>query len=165
MDVLERAVGRVAQSLALVGSLGVLALLVHVALDVGMRNLFGKPIPATNEIASRYYMVLIAFLPLGWIEQRDAMVKVELVDTFTPRQLGLATNGLVALLASVIYAAISWVTWGDAIKNWQVGSFVDVLGHQLPVWPSYFLPPIGFFLAAGVTLLRSVKIIGGVLRR
>jgi len=159
MDLIDRATDRVAQGLALVGALGVMALLVHVTADVASRNLLDRPIPATNEIASRYYMVLIAFLPLAWVERRDAMVKVELLDMILPPGLRAASDALVALLATLVYGAIAWVTWADAAEAWEVGSFVDVLGREIPVWPTYLLPPAGFALAALVTLLRAGRLI------
>jgi TRAP-type C4-dicarboxylate transport system permease small subunit len=71
-----------AQFLALVGAIGVLLMMLHVGADIASRNIFGRPIPATNEIVSRYYMVLIAFLPLAWVEQRRrSMVSVEVLDS------------------------------------------------------------------------------------
>ena len=48
MSALDRVATRIAQGLALIGSLGVLLMLVHVTADVAARNLFGQPIPATN---------------------------------------------------------------------------------------------------------------------
>jgi TRAP-type C4-dicarboxylate transport system permease small subunit len=156
MQALERMADRVARGLALVGSIGVLALLVHVTADVVSRNLFRMPIPATNEIVSRYYMVLIAFLPLAWVERNRSMVSVELLDMAMSPGMKRASDAVVALLAAVIYAAIAWVTWAEALRAFNTGSFVDVLGRRVPVWPTYFLPPLGFLLAALVTLLRAV---------
>ena len=138
------------------GALGVLALLVHVFVDVVTRNLVGRPIPATNEIVSHYYMVLIAFLPLAWVERGRAMVSVELLDIVLSDTLKRLSDVLVALLATAIYAALAWVTWKTALSNWRIGAFVDVLGYRVPIWPTYFLPPVGFFLAGLVTLLRAV---------
>ncbi len=162
MGALERAADKVAQGLALIGSLGVLALLVHVFVDVVTRNLIGRPIPATNEIVSHYYMVLIAFLPLAWVERRRAMVTVELLDLLLTDIARRISDVLVALLACAIYGVIAWVTWETALKNFAIGSFVDVLGYRVPIWPTYFLPPLGFVLAAMVTLLRAVQAVRGV---
>lgn len=161
MGALERLADRVAQGLALIGSLGVLALLVHVTVDVVTRNLLGRPIPATNEIVSHYYMVLIAFLPLAWVERGRAMVTVELLDAMLSEPLKRVSDVLVALLATAIYGAIAWVTWETALSNFRIGSFVDVLGYRVPIWPTYFLPPLGFVLAGLVTLLRAVQSVRG----
>src|SRR5690606_40657440 len=66
--------------LALVGALGVIAMLLHVTADVISRQLFQRPVPATVEIVSRYYMVLISFLPLAWTERRNEMITVDILS-------------------------------------------------------------------------------------
>jgi TRAP-type C4-dicarboxylate transport system permease small subunit len=158
MDILERAADRLAQGLALIGAIGLAALLLHVAADVLTRNLLDRPIPATNEIASRYYMVAIAFLPLAWVERRGGMVRVELLDAMASPGFIRLSELLVSLLAAAVYFVLADVTWADALKNWRIGAFVDVLGYQIAVWPTYFLPPAGFALAGVVMLLRIVTV-------
>lgn len=161
MDTLDHIADRVSQGLALIGSLGLIALLLHVSAEVIARNAFGWPIPATNQVVSHYYMVLIAFLPLAWVERSKAMISVELIEGALPAPVRRLSDVLVALIACVIYAAIAWVTWGDFMKKYAVGSFVDVLGRQLPIWPTYILPPIGFALASAVTALRALRTLRG----
>lgn len=158
MDTIDRLADRLAQALALIGAIGVAALLLHVAADVASRNLLERPIPATNEIASRYYMVAIAFLPLAWVERRGAMVRVEVFEALASPGLMRVSEILVALLATAVYFVLAGVTWTDALDNWRIGAFVDVLGRQIAVWPTYFLPPAGFALAGAVTLLRAVTV-------
>lgn len=159
MDTLERAADRLAQGLALIGAIGVTALLLHVAADVLTRNLLDRPIPATNEIVSRYYMVAIAFLPLAWVERRGGMVRVEILDTMASPRFKQISELVVSLLITAVYIVLADVTWVDALKNWRVGAFVDVLGRQIAVWPTYFLPPAGFALAGIVTFLRVIAIL------
>ncbi len=161
MEFLDRLADRVSRTLALIGALGLAALLLHVSAEVFARNLLDSPIPGTHQIVSHYYMVLIAFLPLAWVERSGAMISVELIEGFLPGPLLRLSNLLVALIACGIYAAIAWVTWGVFVKNFSVGSFVDVLGHRLPIWPSYALPPAGFALASLMTAFRALRIVQG----
>ncbi|MBR9765592.1 MAG: TRAP transporter small permease [Rhodobacteraceae bacterium] len=161
MKRLEKAADLLSQGLALLGSVGLLAMLAHVTVDVALRNVADTPIPATNEIVSRYYMVLIVFLPLAWVERQRTMITVEVMEMVLTPLGRRISDGAVALLATVIYAAIGWVTWSVAVKNFSIGTFVDVLGYKIAVWPSYFLPTVGFFLAAAMTALRLVIIIAG----
>ncbi|RMD94300.1 MAG: TRAP transporter small permease, partial [Alphaproteobacteria bacterium] len=148
-------------ALALVGALGVVALLVHVAADVALRNLLARPIPATNEIVSRYYMVAMAFLPLAWVERRGGMVRVELIEAALPPGLKRLSELAVAALTLAIYLALAWVSWEHALKQWGVGAFVDVLGRRVIVWPTFFLPAAGFFLAALVVAQRILALLAG----
>lgn len=161
MTSLDHLTDRISQALALIGAIGLISLLLHVCAEVIARNLLGRPIPATNQIVSHYYMVLIAFLPLAWVERSRAMISVELIDGLLPAPIKRLSDILVALIACGIYAAIAWVTWGDFLKNFAVGSFVDVLGRRLPIWPTYVFPPVGFALAALVTGYRAIRIAGG----
>lgn len=161
---IDRIADRTARVLALLGSTGLLAMLLHVTADVLARNLLGRPIPATNEIVSHYYMVLIAFLPLAWVEQSRAMVTVELLEPREGTRLRTLSDRLVAALSTIVYGSIAIVTWSDALRAFRVGSFVDVLGYAVPMWPTYFLPPAGFLLASLVTLRRVFAPATGALR-
>jgi TRAP-type C4-dicarboxylate transport system permease small subunit len=161
MTFLGRFAERTAQLLALVGAIGVILMMLHVGADILARNLMGRPIPATNEIVSRYYMVLIAFLPLAWVEQRRGMVAVELINGLLGPKGVRLSDLLVAVLACAIYGVLAYTTWQSAISGFRTGSSVIVLNFLLPVWPTHFLPPAGFGLAAGVVAIRALQIVTG----
>ena len=160
MDRIEHMAERVSQGLALIGAIGVVLMLLHVGTDVAMRNISGRPIPATNEIVSSYYMVLITFLPLAWIERRNGMVSVEFIDWILGPRVMRISDIFVALFTMTFYALLSWSSWGTAIRAFKSGSFVDAVSFKVSIWPTYFLPTAGFALAAivvGVRLFRLVK--------
>ncbi len=157
--------GRLAENtarlLALVGSIGVMLMMLHVGADIVARNLFGRPLPATNEIVSRYYMVFIAFLPLAWVERRRGMVSVEVVEALMGPRMIRGSDLIVVFLATLIYALLAYTTWFDALSAYRAGRSVIALNILIPVWPTFFLPPIGFTLAAIVTLVRGYEIVTG----
>jgi type IV secretory pathway TrbL component len=64
------------------------------------------------------------------------------------------SNLLVAAISAVIYAVLAWVTYQVAVRNTAVGSFVVSNQMRVPTWPAYWLPPVGFGLAALVAALR-----------
>ncbi|POF30907.1 TRAP transporter small permease [Roseibium marinum] len=142
--------------LAVVGALAIVALMLHVAADVVLRNALNSPIPATYEIVTHYYMIALAFIPLAWVEKGGGMVQVEVFETFLgPRGL-VWSDRLVALLSSVIYAALAWFTLQTALRNFDTGVFVLAQNTRVPTWPAYFLLPLGFALAALTTAIRMV---------
>jgi TRAP-type C4-dicarboxylate transport system permease small subunit len=163
-----RALGRLADGavrlLALCGSVGVIAMMLHVCADVVLRGLFASPIPATVEVVSHYYMVLIAFLPLAWVERGNGMVSVELFDGVLPAGVLRASDFLVAVLAAVIYGLLAWASLGIALGNYATGTFVLALEWRVPTWGTYFLPPLGFALAGLVVLVRAGQIAVGAER-
>ncbi len=152
---------KLSQTLALIGAIGIILMMIHIGADILSRNLFGRPIPATNEIVSRYYMVLIAFLPLAWVERRNGMVAVEVLEWALDPRLKRVSDFLVAALVCVVYAVMTWVTWQTAMSNFRSGSFVVALNYRVPVWPTYFFLPAGLALASFVTAVRAIEIVGG----
>ena len=142
--------------LALCASVGVILMMLHVCLDIVLRSVFAAPIPATVEVVSRYNMVLIAFLPLAWVEWKRGMISVELFTGLVSARAQRVSDVAVALFAALVYGVMAYTTWLVALDNHATGTFVLALNTQVPVWPSYFLPPLGFGLAALATLLRAV---------
>ncbi|MFC7704407.1 TRAP transporter small permease [Plastorhodobacter daqingensis] len=161
MEQLRRGVDLSMSFLATLASLGVLVMMVHVCADVIWRQISGGPLPATVEIVSRYYMVLVAFLPLAWVERRGGMVRVELIDGFLSRRMILLSDVMAALLAAAVYFGLSYASWGIAMRNYNTGTFVTALQYAVPVWPTYFLAPLGFLLAGLVVMLRALFIATG----
>ncbi|KMK66554.1 TRAP transporter small permease [Puniceibacterium sp. IMCC21224] len=157
MPLLTRLRDRGLDLLAVLGGLAILTLMIHVVADVAMRNLLNQPIPATYEVVTHYYMIALAFLPLAWLERRRGMVQVEVLEPLMSPALLRLSDRFVALLSTVIYAALAWVTWKTALGNYATGTFVLAQNVAVPTWPAYFLPPLGFALAAAVTAVRILS--------
>ena len=154
MRMLSRVQDGLLALLALIGALAIVTLMIHVVADVAMRNTTNTPIPATFEIVTHYYMIALAFIPLAWVERGGGMVQVEVIEPFLNETARHWSDRLVALISTVIYGALAWVTLGTALKNFATGTFVMAQNVPVPTWPAYFLLPLGFALAALITLLR-----------
>ena len=153
---LDRLVVRISDGLALLGAVGVVAMLVHITAYVVMRQFSHSPVPATVEIVSYYYMVLIAFLPLAWAERRGEMISIEIFAPLLTGRIGRINEIFVALVTAGVYAVLTYTTWLVAMREFSARSFVISLSVVIPVWPGYFVLPIGFALAALVTLYRGL---------
>lgn len=149
---------RLSRILAFVGAVGVILMMVHVCADIVARTITGASLPATVEIVSYYYMVLVAFLPLAWVERRGGMISVELIEFMMSPRMMKISDAMVAALGTVIYAVMAYATWITAVKNYVTGTFVVALQVKIITWPGYFLPSIGFALAAGILVVRLLEI-------
>jgi len=97
---------RLSRMLAFVGAVGVILMMVHVCADIVARTITGASLPATVEIVSYYYMVLVAFLPLAWVERRGGMISVELIEfMMSPR-----------IFATKCASVSSWSTRSESIS-------------------------------------------------
>jgi TRAP-type C4-dicarboxylate transport system permease small subunit len=153
---LDRLVVRVTDGLALLGAVGVVAMLVHITAYVILRQAFHMPVPATVEIVSYYYMILIAFLPIAWAERRGDMISIEIFAPLMKGRIGRINEIFVALVTGAVYLTLTYTTWLVAMREFATRSFVISLSVAIPVWPSYFVLPIAFGLAAIVTLYRGL---------
>lgn len=152
---------RITGGLALLGAAGVVLMLLHITVYVVMRHVASAPPPATVEIVSYYYMVLIAFLPLAWAERRGDMITVEVFQHVMPQAVKRWVDILVAFVTFAAYVALTWTTWLVAMREFASRSFVISLSVALPTWPGYFVLPVAFALAAAVALYRAAKAILG----
>jgi TRAP-type C4-dicarboxylate transport system permease small subunit len=158
---LETTMRRITSGLALLGAVGVVLMLLHVTAYVISRHLMSAPIPATIEIVSYYYMVLIAFLPISWAERNGDMISVEVFDPLYPPAFKRWLNVFVALVTCAAYMALTYTTWIVAMREFGARSFVISLSVAVPTWPSYFILPVAFALAAIVALYRTAKAVAG----
>lgn len=152
---------RATSLLALLGSVGVFAMLVHICAYVIGRYFAASPIPATVEIVSNYYMVFIAFLPLAWAERRGDMIAVEVFKPLFKGPLLRINAIFVAVVTAGAYTVLTIATWQVAMREFGAKSFVMSLSVPIPIWPSYFILPVSFGLAAIVCLVKVLLVISG----
>lgn len=155
-ETFDRLISALASGLALLGAAGVLAMLVHVTAYVVLRHLVRMPVPATVEIVSHYYMVFAAFLPIAWAERRGDMITVEIFSRVFTGRIDRINVIFVSLVTFGAYVALTYTTWQVAMREFAARSFVISLNVAIPTWPSYFILPIAFALAAVVSLYRAV---------
>ncbi|MEO8241921.1 MAG: TRAP transporter small permease [bacterium] len=157
MLALNRMASGLARGMAVIGAMAVLVMMLHICLDVLLRNVFRIALLSTSELVARYYMVAVAFLPLGWIELRRDMVSVELVDAALSPLMKWLSDLSVLLAGAAIYGTVAWTNWVAAFENYRRGTFVEFNETHLAVWHSYFLPPLGFTLATLACLVLALN--------
>lgn len=157
MNRLERIEDAALSLLAVLGAVATLALMLHVAADITLRNLTNQPIPATFEVVTNYYMVALAFIPLAWVEKSGGMVQVEIIDGALSPFMKRLSDRLVALISTLVYAVLAWVTLQVALRNSAIGSYLMANSVRVLTWPAFWIPPVGFGLAALVTFIKLVS--------
>ena len=156
MKFLVRLASTISRGLAFVGASCVVLMMFQITIDVLLRNLFRLFIPVTVGTVTFYYMVGIAFLPLAFVEVRREMVSVELIEFTMPGPLLTASDFLVLAVGAVTYCALAATSWETAVKNWRIGSFVEISNGRFETSISYFILPVGFGVAAFVCIVLAV---------
>ncbi|WP_416391404.1 TRAP transporter small permease [Alloalcanivorax xenomutans] len=70
MYALGRWLSKITNLMTVIGGLAIALMMLHVTADVVGRFVFGTPIPGTITIVSHYYMIVAAFVPLAYAEQK-----------------------------------------------------------------------------------------------
>jgi len=155
-----RTIGRMlrwaAEGAAFLGALALAAMMLQVAADVVLKNLFNVQIPFTQTLVTKWYMVAAAFLPLAVAEIQDRHISVELLYQRLPRRARRALGGLVCLYAFGMIAVLMKPLWGEALKRMAEGSYELEGGVPMDTWQPFFLLPLGFALFALVLVYRVI---------
>lgn len=152
------------RALSILGGLAVVLMMLHITLDVVLLNLFRISMDSTPDIVARYYMVAVAFLPLGWISLRGQMISVELVDMILPGWMRRLSDFTIALSGAAVYGLLTYATWLKALREMASGSFVDLVSFHLPIWQSHFIVPMGFGLATLASGLMALALLSKTAR-
>ncbi len=138
----------------LVGVVLIGVMVLHVTAEVIARSLFRAPIPATIEIATYYYMIAVAFVPLGYVQWRREHIEAEAIADFVPVRLRKAAAFLGMLASIGICLALVYGSVLAAMRQTQVGAAMWTTVGQLPVWPGRWMLPLGFGAMAVVMIYQ-----------
>ena len=152
----ETGTRKVSGAVNLVAAVALVAMMLHVNLDVLGRYLFNAPLPMTTEVVSAYYMVAVVFLPLAAIEWRDGHISVEIVTQFIGDRTRTLLLLLTGLLSAAYFAAITWRTWLVAVDKYELGEFITGVA-VLSIWPTRFLVPLGCGLIVVVLVIKAAR--------
>lgn len=152
---ISKYIGYISNTLSVIGGVAVLTMLFHIVADVAMRNIMNIALPATVEVVSRYYMVAAAFLPLAWVERTGGMITVDFLTGALGRRALKINDIAVGVLSVAVYVFLTYSSWLVALAQFRRSSFIVSMSVSIPIWPTYFILPVSFFLAAVVCLFRT----------
>lgn len=144
-----------------IAGLLVLAMVVHVSADVTMRYVFEKPLDATILYVSVFYMIAIAFLPLGLVEQKDSHIAVELLVERFPDRIQTVLMFFATLITAIVAVAVTIRTGEEAMAKYATGAYSIEAGGKILTWPSYFYLPVGFGMMAVVSIWKLIAMLTG----
>lgn len=137
-----------------IAGIAILAIMLHVVIDVAMREILASPIDGTIEIVSFYDMVAVTFLPLAYVAHREGHIYVELFTRgLSPRRLAFLEGVIgLACLAFVIWMVRE--TWYAALISQADGEMWETSDDLITIWPSRFFLPVGIFLMGVYMVFR-----------
>lgn len=156
MTRLERIVETLSNALMLLGSAALFTMMFHITADVVGKYAFNRPIVGTLETVARYYMVLVVFLPIAFVQLHRQHLMVEIFTLGVKGRSVAFLDGIVALLGVAYTGILTWLVLGQAVHQTELNEFVSLTYFDMPVWPSRWVLPLSFGLLSLIMLLQAV---------
>lgn len=151
---IHQAIRNIDRALMAVAAIGLLAMMVHISLDVLSDLLFNDPIAVTSAYVTQYYMIAVAFLPLAAAEYRGGHIGVDLVVNKLPARTKKGLHLVTLLITLGVYLLLTAQAWEQAVKKLGINAFIMEQDTRVSVWPSFFILPLSF---AVISLLIAAK--------
>lgn len=161
MQTLGRVLSYLINAVTILAGLSVALMMVHITADVISRYVFSYPLPGTISIVSNFYMVLVAFLPLAFVEQKGAHISVEVLTERFPPALQKHLAAWLLPLSMLIFSVLTVRTWREAQTKMDIQAAVVQGAEKILIWPSYFFLPVGFGLMVLVLAYKFVVYLTG----
>ena len=146
MHAFGKLLSRIINAMTVISGLAIALMMVHIVLDVVLRNFFNYPLPGTMTIVSYYYMAIAAFMPLAFAEQKSAHISVEVVTELMPKGVQRHLAGWMLLFSAVVFALMTVRSWEEAMSKYGIKASIVQGEDSLPIWPTYFFLPVGCLL-------------------
>ena len=147
-----------AETLLTITAIPVLAMMVHVTLDVFLKYTFSTPIQGTLEITAYYYIVSIIVLPMAYIELKRQSIAVDLFYQMMGTRTQIVVTGFVLIVSALGYCGLAWISFPDALQSFAKKEIV--MGTvNIYIWPSRFLMPAALLTAGFVCLYHLVRLV------
>jgi len=155
LTAIERALDLVANALMWVGGVALTLMMLQISADVLGKYLLNRPIIATLEIVTWYYMVATVFLPVVYIQIHKKHLMVELFTMKWPPRRMARLEGIVGIVGAAYVGTLAWLTGVHAAEQTAAGEIQDATFFDLPVWPSRWLLPLAMGAMALVFLAQA----------
>lgn len=129
-----------------VSGIAVFLMMIFIVAEVILRNIFSMSISGNYEILENYLMPLAVFPVIAITYSSGLMPKITmLVDKFTGKAQYII-NLFLLLLELLVMGLIFYLTLDYAIQGLHDGAAFPAGGKMYPLYPVYFLVPLGFGL-------------------
>ncbi|MCB1389795.1 MAG: TRAP transporter small permease [Rhodobacteraceae bacterium] len=159
---LDNIAGRVIALSAILGTLGLIAEVVVILIDVTGRY-FGSPLRGAQDV-TQMAMVVLVFGGMALCDRQGGHIAVDLFERSMPDWLIRVTDFLAATSGALIFLGIAWQMWKSAAISRMLHLATNII--YLPKdWFQYYIIACSIITAFGMTLRAVSLLLGGPIRR
>jgi TRAP-type C4-dicarboxylate transport system permease small subunit len=161
-DIVKRLVVGASRQLNNVAMVLISIMMLHISLDVAGKFLLNAPIEGTLETVALYYMVAIVFLPLAYSTHSGGQIVVELFTRNLSKRSVQIIDGAIGLFAFAFLVLFAWQTGLEAVAKTESGEVRETATSVISIWPSRWLPVLGYGMMAVYFLIRGIEDLIGI---
>jgi len=132
----------------------ILGMMIIIVIDVFMRNVFGKPMMGTYEIVQYFLMPLAVFPALGYAYWVGILPRLSEMISKAPAWFEKFNTILILCIDAFVFALLTYYGFLFAMAGLKDQMAIPIAGSLVPVWPVYFVIPIGFLFVLLEIILR-----------
>ena len=144
------------RALIVIATMGLVAMMLHISLDILFSLTLNAPIATTSAIVTNYYMIAVAFLPILAAEYRGGHISVSLATDCLPPRMRRGLETLVMAMTAGVYGLLTVQSWQQAAEKFSIAAYTVEQTSKIYTWPSFFMLPAAF---GAMTLLLALKVI------
>lgn len=137
-----------------VASIALTAMMLVVAADVILRQVFNTPVRGAYDLVSIGLLIMV-FFGIGPVITRRSEILIDLVDGFLPGPVLRLLKGVAAIGTLVVFVFLGWAMIGPALDARRYGDRLLELG--LPVWWLWAVAFVGLAMIIAATLMRLFR--------
>lgn len=136
-----------------------LAMVVVVTVDIGLRNVTGRSIDWANEV-SEYALYFMTLLAAPWLLRYGRHVRLDLVLVMVPPRVAWRIEMIADLLGFAVCMALVWYGTAMTLESWRLGS-ITIKNLVFPEWWVLAPLPLAFLLLAIEFVFRLHRLLHG----
>lgn len=140
-----------------ISGFAIIGMMIIIVIDVCMRNVFGIPVSGTYEIVQYFLMPIAIFPALGYAYWSGVLPRLSELISKSPAWFKEFNRILILIIDAFVFGMLAYFGFLFAIFGMKDAMAIPMAGSLIPVWPVYFLVPIGFLFVLLEVLLRFVQ--------
>lgn len=159
---LDTFAGRAIALSAMLGTVGLIAEVVVILIDVAGRY-FGAPLTGAQDV-TQMAMVVLVFGGMALCDRQGGHIAVDLFERSMPDWLIRLTDFLAAVSGALIFAGIAWQMWKSAAISQMLHLATNII--YLPKdWFQYYIVVCSVITAFGMVLRAVSLLLGAPIKR
>lgn len=153
LEALDRAVGRISRTLAIVGAMGIVVLGLILLADIVGRGLLGITVSGAKEIAANS-VIGITMLVLPYTARTNSHIRTTVLLDHLPRRAQRTVLNLSDICGMSFFLLLAYASWEPMMRAWELGTYEGSPGSiRIPIAPTWTIIVLASALMALECLL------------